>query len=98
MRQLLMGDLIAASRAVLVLPPDQRRQAIAKMLYHAHSADKFVKQTQKLHPQWGNGSLMAAAARPPGPEPFAGELAYLDALHDVLGQIICWKRRLVAPS
>lgn len=93
MRQVLMGDVIAAARSLLEVPPSERRAAISKMLYHAHIADKVMKRTGSPHRKWGNDSLMAAAfPKPKQGEPFLSNLDYLYAMRLILEQLIAWKQ------
>lgn len=93
MRQVLIGDIIAAARSLLEVPPCERTVAAAAMLYRAHVADKVTKRTGLPHKTWGNGSLMAAALpRPNRAEPFLTDAAYLEAVHFMLGHVIAWKR------
>lgn len=90
MRQILIGDIIAAARTLLELPGEKREEHLREMLYHARIADKVRKRTGKPHRDWGNGSLMAAAfPRPSCPEPVLSNRDYLMALRlvtDVLLQ------------
>lgn len=92
MRQVLLGDIIAAARALLEIPPSDRAAAIKTMLYLAHSADKFRKRTGRPHKQWGNGSLMAAVPKPKFHEPYLSSVNYLCALQLVLAALTEWKR------
>lgn len=61
MRQIGLTDLYHAARAVQAIPEPARAQACAQLLRQAHAADKYVKRLRKLHPEWGDGSLRAAA-------------------------------------
>ena len=94
MRQVLMGDLIAVARSVLGLHRIDRATAIVTILDHAHIADKVTKRTGRPHDVWGNGSLLAATIpKPDRPEPFAGDMDYLDALQETIEQVLLWKRQ-----
>jgi hypothetical protein len=93
MRQVLLGDIVAAARAVLDLPPSEQAVAVSTMMDRAHIADKIMKRTGLPHRQWGNGSLMAAAGpRPQKPEPFLSDLDYLAALRLILQALATWKQ------
>jgi hypothetical protein len=93
MRQIMIGDIIAVARSVLGQQSADRAGTVQALLDHAHIADKVMKRLGRPHPLWGNGSLLAAcAAHPKPPEPFAGDLAYLEAMRDTIAQVMCWKR------
>ncbi|RUS60440.1 hypothetical protein EGN72_09515 [Pseudorhodobacter sp. E13] len=94
MRSILMGDIIAAARALLECPVQERRARAATMIYHARIADKVRKRTGRPHMVWGNGSLMAAARpKPTRPEPFAGDPEYLAAIKLVAEALLQDKRQ-----
>lgn len=61
MRPILLGDLDAAVRAVLVVPPSERRSRIARIIERAERADRYLGATGRFHPEDGNGSLGSAA-------------------------------------
>ncbi|MGD9862291.1 MAG: hypothetical protein AB7S99_03670 [Pseudodonghicola sp.] len=65
MRPVLHGDLSSAARALLAVPPAARAGLCARLLEQAEQADAFRLRNGRLHPRWGNGSLMAAARRQP---------------------------------
>ena len=89
MRRLLLGDVIAAARALLVLPADQRKGLLDAMIHQADAAHRFFKRYSRPHPKWGNGSLMARAnLLPQVAEPFASNIDYLQAIQLVIGGII----------
>lgn len=91
MRQILIGDIIAAARSILDVPSVDRAAAIAKMFYNAHVADKVTKRTGLPHKNWGNGSLLSIA-RPMKPEPFLSDHEFLEALRITIDELIAWKR------
>ena len=95
MRPILHGDVIAAARAVMRLPPEMQAGALQRLLTQAQMADSYSKRTGRAHPLWGNGSLFTAAL-PPGtaaPEPDLTDAAYLGALGRVTDAIIEWRCR-----
>jgi hypothetical protein len=93
MRQVLLGDVVAAARSVLELSPPERAAAVSKMIDNAHIADKVMKRTGLPHKTWGNGSLMAAALpKPKGTEPFLSDLDYLAAIRLILEALAVWKQ------
>ena len=88
MRAVLMGDVIAAARALLAFEPVERQALLVRMIDQAEQADRYRKRLGRAHPNWGNGSLMAAASRwPQAPEPFLSDPDYLDCLQMVLGRL-----------
>jgi hypothetical protein len=96
MRQVLIGDVVAAARLLCELPRSDWVEAITNVLNRAHIAHKVMKRTGMQHRAWGNGSMLAAVDRPAQPEPFLSDPKYLAALHHVFGQIIKWKSEQIA--
>ncbi|MDT8856307.1 hypothetical protein RNZ50_15030 [Paracoccaceae bacterium Fryx2] len=85
MRTVLLGDVVAAARALLAVPEAAQGPLLARMLDQAHVAHHVHKRLGRPHPEWGNGSLMArAAALPQAREPCASDPAYLAALRVVI--------------
>jgi serine O-acetyltransferase len=60
-RRILTGDLLSAARAVAAYPPELRAGVAGQMIAEAHAAHRYFKRLHRLHPKWGNGSLMARA-------------------------------------
>jgi hypothetical protein len=97
MRQILMGDIIAAARSLQNVPPHMQGEVANEMLFRAHAADKYVKRTGTTHAAWGNGSLMASAVNLSNqPEPFLSNLEYLESLRLVIEELIVWKKAQAA--
>jgi hypothetical protein len=97
MQTILLGDLVAAARAILMLPPLSRSAEMKKMLSQAHAAHVYVKRYACPHPKWGNGSLMARAnIERQIAEPFAADVEYLAALALVIDITIDQKRNAAA--
>lgn len=63
MRPVLHGDVSCAARALLRLPGPQRAGLCRRLLAEAEAADRHVGRTGRLHPLFGNGSLMSAARK-----------------------------------
>ncbi|WP_232825347.1 DUF7742 family protein [Albibacillus kandeliae] len=70
MRPLYHGDIASAARALLAVPAGERTDLAERLVTEARLADRHVRRTGRLHPDWGNGSLMGAAHKQPmAPEP-----------------------------
>lgn len=93
MRPVLHGDLITAARALEALAPPVRAQAAKAWLREAHAADLYRKRLGRVHPRWGNGSLMGRVigepCRPDGPI----GAAYLQALSLLIAALGAWRGR-----
>ncbi len=63
MRPVLHGDVSCAARALLNVPDAMRRELCRRLVQEAERADQFVRRYGRVHPLWGNGSLMAAARK-----------------------------------
>ena len=99
MRTVLIGDIIAAARAIIALPAPEQPGFMETILDQAHAAHSFHKRLLKPHPAWGNGSLMARANKELQiAEPFASDAAYLLALHTVIGALIARRMRIAGQS
>lgn len=61
MKPVLPGDVSAAARALLPVPPDARPALARRLIEAASAADAHCRQTGRAHARWGNGTLMAAA-------------------------------------
>ena len=85
MRPLLHGDIVAAARVLLAVPAERREVAMASLLTASDIADRYRKTMGRAHPQYGTGSLMAAASgcRQPS-EPALDDPDYLACLICVL--------------
>ncbi len=89
MRPVLHGDISAAARALLAAPPPERTRLCARMIAEAELADRHVAATGRLHPVYGNGSLMAVARdRPLADEPAFDDLQYCHCFEMVLRHLI----------
>ncbi|WP_171099741.1 hypothetical protein [Ruegeria sp. HKCCD7255] len=89
MRPVLHGDVSAAARALLAVPATDRERLCGRMIAEAEAADQHVAQTGRLHPVFGNGSLMAAArGRHLADEPGFDNLSYCACFEMVLRHLI----------
>lgn len=77
---------------MMVKPAYQRDRALQRMMIEAHAAHKFHKRKGRPHPKWGNGSLLARAnCESQIAEPFASDIAYLQALDTVIKGLLLRK-------
>ncbi|MEM8728391.1 MAG: hypothetical protein AAGF79_00620 [Pseudomonadota bacterium] len=89
MRPLLHGDISDAARALLAAPQTGRARLCQRMIIEAEAALTHVNHTGRLHPVWGNGSLMSAARqRRLAPEPGFDDLEYCRCMELVLTCLI----------
>lgn len=80
-----MGDLIALARALLEVDPPRRRWVALRVLCEAKQAAAFRRTEGRVHPRWGDGSLMSAALhRHVSPEPTLDHADYRACLRLVL--------------
>ncbi len=63
MLPVLHGDVCAAARALLAVPSGQRARLCRRMIREADRARAHVGATGRIHPLYGNGSLMSAARK-----------------------------------
>ena len=81
----LWEDLRSVARALLAHPAPRRRALCRQILYGAHRAARQSAATGRCHPQWGDGSLGAAARRfPLATEPCPGDADYAECLQMAL--------------
>jgi len=95
MRSITHGDVIAAASALMSWPERSRRSLIVRFLEQAHIADIYRKRTGRVHPVWGNGTLMAAVLqnRALPTEPSMSDSAYLNAVSIVIEALLSWRQR-----
>ncbi len=85
MQEFLLGDAIAAARALMLVPAPRRAWRLRRMLAEARAANAFRLAHGYSHPRWGDGSLMTAALRRGVPdEPPLSDPAYRQSLILVL--------------
>jgi len=93
MRPVLHGDVVAAARALYQVEAGVRADALEDLFQRAAWADDFRKRTGRVHPVWGDGSLMAVAlGRDTPPEPLSSDSAYCDCLAMVFEGLVAWRR------
>jgi hypothetical protein len=89
MRPVLHGDVANAARALLHVPRGARRELCTRMIREAEAADIHARRVGRLHPLWGNGSLMSAARkRVLADEPGFDDLEYCGCFEMVLRALI----------
>lgn len=95
MREFTHGDAVAAASVLRTKPQESWDGWLAMYLDRAHAADGFRKRMGRVHPRWGNGSLMSAILcdMPVWPEPRLSDPGYADALLAALEALIRWRRR-----
>lgn len=87
MRPVLIGDVLAVARVLARAPTARQGWRLCRILREASRADGFHRARGRVHPLWGDGSVMAAALRRERvfvPSPGLDDPAYLDALILVL--------------
>lgn len=81
MRRTLHGDVISAARVLVGVPPERRRWVLERLFREAEHASRFVQQNARMHPIYGDGSLLAAALRRcPASEPWLDNADYCSCL------------------
>ena len=89
MRPLLLGDVTGAARALMYVDENMRVSLARQMLAEAAVAEAHLAKTGKIHPRFGNGSLMAVAmTRPRMPEPRVDDADYVRCLVIVLEAVL----------
>ncbi len=92
MRPVLHGDVSNAARALLNVPQMLRADLCVRMIREADAADAFARREGRLHPLWGNGSLMSAARkRVLADEPGFDNLEYCACFELVPRRLIDWR-------
>ena len=92
MRPVLHGDVTHAARALLRVPEPARAAFCAALIRNTELADRHRARTGRVHPFWGNGSLMAAArVHPLAPEPDFDNDSYCACMELVLRALVDWR-------
>lgn len=90
MRRVLIGDLLALAGAVAG-QPDGPQMAL-RLCHEAHAAHAYVKRFDRLHPLWGNGSLMSRVFAAGGRSQAHWGNAGLGALGIACSAVIKWRQ------
>ena len=89
MRPILHGDVSVAARALLAAPHADRGRLCARLIAEAEVAHHHVDETGRVHPVYGNGSLMAAAmGHNLADEPSFDDVTYCQCFEMVLHYLI----------
>ena len=92
MRPVLHGDISNAARALLYVPEALRASLCERMIQESEAADEYVGRVGRLHPMWGNGSLMSAARkRMLADEPTFDDIEYCACFEMVLRRLTEWR-------
>ncbi|MGH1465760.1 MAG: hypothetical protein ACRBBQ_10415 [Cognatishimia sp.] len=94
MRIVLIGDVLAMARALMVENAEIQPRLCQKWCAEAEAADKYRKKFAREHPMWGNGSLMARARLLTPPSIMRASVdnpAYCQALTVVLRGLADWR-------
>jgi len=74
-------EILLLARCLSRLPVADRSRAAIGILSDAEVAAAHLRQTGKLHPHYGDGSLMARCHQlSPAPEPVAADCDFLDCI------------------
>ena len=99
MRPVLHGDLTSLARLLLSAAPGERQALCARVIGEAEQADAHLARTGRVHPLWGNGSLMSAARKRPLPdEPGLDDAEYCDCLETALQVLSRWRAGAGQPA
>jgi hypothetical protein len=92
MRPVHWGDVTAAARALLNVPPALRAARARALIETAHAAHAYMKRQGRAHRHLGNGALQTCARRRPlPPEPPLSDPDYADCLVAVLTALRDWR-------
>jgi hypothetical protein len=94
MRQILIGDVLAAAEALSQVQHEDRANTITRLIEEAHAAHSYHKRLGRPHPCWGNGSLMARVMATCRRESQSfNDSGALHLLSEVSSAIAVWKTR-----
>lgn len=97
MRPVTQTDLCAAAKVLLCTPEAARAAEARRLIHHARAADAYRRATGRVHPRFGNGTLLSVALTQPRRDPDApGDVDYLTCMAlvlEILLQEICAPNR-----
>lgn len=89
MRAVLLSDVVAAARALRAAPAPRRADLCARLFREADWADRHTRRLGRIHPLWGNGTLLGAAqARRLAPVGTFNDLEYCACFQMVIAGVI----------
>jgi hypothetical protein len=89
MRPVLVNDLTSAARALLLVQPTQRKALAKSLLQAADFGDRYTRRLGRVHAEFGDGTLSAAARKHPlAIEPTLDDFAYCQCLELVVQQLM----------
>ena len=65
MRAVQLADVEIAARALMIVPCEDRKSLIERLLWQADTADRYRKRLRRPHGEFGTGTLMSAAMQCP---------------------------------
>lgn len=63
MRTVLISDIRALAAVLLAVPEAARQTLCRRVVGQAEWSDRYMRRCGRPHPDWGNGTLLDAAAR-----------------------------------
>jgi len=86
MRGVTHGDAVAAASLLRAAPRESWDELMETLFKRAHAADCYRRHFGRIHPRWGNGSLMSLVLCESAvwPEQRLSDPAYVEALIAVL--------------
>ncbi|PUB13120.1 DUF7742 family protein [Yoonia sediminilitoris] len=89
MRPVQFADIEIAARVLRRAPADRRASIIGQILQDADTADRYRKRLRRLHPQYGDGSLMSAALRhDKAPRPASCDALHLRCIAQIVQELL----------
>jgi hypothetical protein len=90
MRGVTHADAVAAASLLLRAPRAAWESTLEVLFMRAHAADLYRKRLGRIHPRWGNGSLVSTVLCDSSvwPEHRLSDPAYAEALVAVLTALI----------
>lgn len=89
MRPVTPTDLMAAARVLLAVPARLRVAEAYVLIRHTRIADDFRRDTGRLHPGFGNGTLLSLALQCPTQEPRTpGDPEYLACIATMIDAVL----------
>ncbi len=93
------AEILLLGRALLPLPQRSRRKRAELILAETFEAAAYFTASGKVHPSFGDGSLMARILPlRPVAEPFADNADFLQALSVAVGAMRRYRRTASPPS